>query len=402
MIYVPIPVPMLELGKPLPVDVWDPQGKLLLRKGQPILSEQHKEMLNSHQAGMTESDAKAWQRSYERMIHTMLRDGVDVEIIARASMPSEIWETDYVVGTEVLGGWLDLQEILRGLLYQGEAAISPLQRLEGIEQKALALLASDPDEGLFILFQALADLSLGYCATHALLSAVVCDLTAEKLGLPENARRVLFRSALVMNIGMARAQDSLARQSSVLNDAQKKLIREHPQKSVEILQSFGVADEDQLDIVRWHHELDESRGLARNLESRRILRTADGFVAKMAARKTRLAMSPLGAAKSVFLGSTANSEKLGAAMATSVGFYPPGTYVQLVNGEKAVSVARGSRANNPHVVSIVTPGNMPMSNYLYRDITNPQFAIRSPVNAEKIKVKVSLEKVMKARMDRTG
>ncbi|MDO9195489.1 HD-GYP domain-containing protein [Rhodoferax sp.] len=402
MTYVPIPVAMLELGKPLPVDVWDPQGKLLLRKGQPILSEQHKEMLNAHQACMTESDAKAWQRSYERMIHTMLRDGADVETIARASMPAEIWETDYVVGTEVLGGWLDLQEILRGLLYQGEAAITPLQRLEGIEKKALELLKSDPDEALFILFQALADISLGYCATHALLSAVVCELTAEKLGLPEDARRVLFRSALVMNVGMARAQDSLTRQSSILNDAQKKLIREHPQKSVEILQSFGVADEDQLDIVRWHHELDESRGLARNLENRRILRTADGFVAKMAPRKTRLAMSPLGAAKSVFLGSATTSEKLGAAMATSVGFYPPGTYVQLVNGEKAVAVARGSRANNPHVVSIVTPGNMPMSNYLYRDITNPQFAIRSPVNAENIKIKVSQEKVMKARMDRAG
>lgn len=402
MTYVPIPVSMLELGKPLPVDVWDPQGKLLLRKGQPILSEQHKEMLNAHQACMTESDAKAWQRSYERMIHTMLRDGADVETIARASMPAEIWETDYVVGTEVLGGWLDLQEILRGLLYQGEAAITPLQRLEGIEKKALELLKSDPDEALFILFQALADISLGYCATHALLSAVVCELTAEKLGLPEDARRVLFGSALVMNVGMARAQDSLTRQSSILNDAQKKLIREHPQKSVEILQSFGVVDEDQLDIVRWHHELDESRGLARNLENRRILRTADGFVAKMAPRKTRLAMSPLGAAKSVFLGSATTSEKLGAAMATSVGFYPPGTYVQLVNGEKAVAVARGSRANNPHVVSIVTPGNMPMSNYLYRDITNPQFAIRSPVNAENIKIKVSQEKVMKARMDRPG
>ena len=402
MTYVPIPIPMLELGKPLPVDVWDPQGKLLLRKGQPILSEQHKEMLNAHQACMTESDAKAWQRSYERMIHTMLRDGADVETIARASMPAEIWETDYVVGTEVLGGWLDLQEILRGLLYQGEAAITPLQRLEGIEKKALELLRGDPDEALFILFQALADISLGYCATHALLSAVVCELTAEKLELPEDARRVLFRSALVMNIGMARAQDSLARQSAILNDAQKKLIREHPQKSVEILQSFGVADEDQLDIVRWHHELDESRGLARNLENRRILRTADGFVAKMAPRKTRLAMSPLGAAKSVFLGSATTNEKLGAAMATSVGFYPPGTYVQLVNGEKAVAVARGSRANNPHVVSIVTPGNMPMSNYLYRDITNPQFAIRSPVNAENIKIKVNHEKVMKARMDRPG
>lgn len=399
MNYVPIPVSMLELGKLLPIDVWDSKGKLLLRKGQAILTQQHKEMLSAHRASMTEADARAWQKSYERMIRLMLRDGVDVEIIARAGLPTELLETDYLSGREMLGGWLDLQEILRGLLYQGEFAISPLQRLESIERKSLDLLKSDPDECLFILFQALADVSLGYCATHALLAAVVCELTAEKLGLPEAARRVLFRSALTMNIGMARAQDSLARQSSTLNDTQRKLIREHPQKSLEILQNFGVADEDQLDIVRWHHEVDESIGMARNLESRRLLRTADGFVAKMAARKTRLAMSPLGAAKSIFLSAPADTAKLGSAMATVVGFYPPGTYVQLVNGEKAVSVARGLRANIPHVVSIVNPGGMPLSRYLYRDTTDPQFAIRSPLNAEKIKVKVMLEKVLKARVD---
>jgi HD-GYP domain-containing protein (c-di-GMP phosphodiesterase class II) len=395
MIYVPIPVAMLELGKPLPIDVWDPAGKLLLRKGQPILSAQHREMLNAHQASMTETDARAWQKSYERMIHTLLAEGADVDVIANACLPTEIWEADYVVGKEVLGGWLDLQEILRGLLYQGEAAISPLQRLAGIEQKAFELLKSDPDECLFVLFQALADTALGYCATHALLCAVVCELTGEKLGLAEAARRVLFRSALVMNIGMARAQDSLTRQSSILNDAQRKLIREHPQKSVGILQHMGVTDEEQLDIVRWHHELDESCALASTLQSRRILRTADSFVAKMAARKTRLAMSPLGATKSMFLEATEENARLGSAMATAVGFYPPGTYVQLVNGEKAVSVARGLRANNPHVVSIVSPGNMPLSKYLYRDTTDPRFAIRAPLNAEKIKVKVSLEKVQK-------
>lgn len=302
-------------------------------------------------------------------------------------------------GEEVLGGWLDLQEMLRSLLYQGEAAIRPLQRLEGIERRALDLLKRDPDEGLFILFQALADVSLGYCATHALLSAVVCELTAEKLGIPVKARDVLFRSALVMNIGMARAQDGLSTQTSALNDAQRKLIREHPQKSLEILQHIGVADEDQLDIVHWHHDLDESIGMPRNLESRRILHMADAFVAKMAARKTRLAMSPLGAAKSVVLGAAADTAKLGSAMATAVGFYPPGTYVQLVNGDKAVSVTRGLRANHPLVVSIVSPGGMPLGKYICHDTTNPQFAIRAPVNAEKIKVKVSLEQVMQARID---
>jgi hypothetical protein len=401
MDYVALPVARLKLGNTLPIDVWAPDGRLLLRRGQAILSEQQREMLHAHQACMTASDARAWQKSYERLINTLIRRGVDLDTIVQADLPSELVETDYLSGAQVLGGWLDLQEILRGLLYQGEAAINPLPRLAGIESRALELLSSDPDECLFILFQALADISLGYCATHALLSAVVCALTAEKLDMAALTGSSLFRAALVMNIGMAREQDGLARQSSLPTEAQRVLVREHPRKSVELLRLMGVSDEDQLDIVRWHHETDESHGLAHNVMARRLLRLADAFVAKMAARKTRLAMSALGAAKSVFLGATPDTASMGSAMATALGFYPPGTYVQLVNGEKAVVVARGLRANQPQVVSIVNAGGMPVSKYLYRETSNPEFGIRTPINAERIKVKVSLEKVQKARKERT-
>lgn len=402
MNYVPIPVAMLVLGKPIPVDVLAPDGRLLLRKGQAILSQQQQEVLSAHQACMSENDAVAWQKSYERMIRNMLRDGVAIERMLQAGMPSEIWEADYLSGTQVKGGWLDLQEILRGLLYQGAAAISPLQRLDGIETRARELLRQDTDESLFILFQALADTTLGYCATHALLSAVTVGLSAEKMGMTQSASDVLFRSALVMNIGIARDQDSLAQQKSPLSAVQIKLIRERPQRSLEILQQIGVMDEDQLDLVRWQHEADEDSGLTKNLESRRVLRLANRFVARMAPRKTRLAMSALGAARSVFVGVDAATAKLGSAMATALGFYPPGTYVLLLNGEQAVSVARGARANNPIVLSIVSPGGMPLSKYIYHDTSDPQFAIRAPVNAEKIKVKISLEKVRKARKERSA
>lgn len=399
MKYVQIPVSMLELGKLLPIDVWDSNGQLLLRKGQVILSPQHKEMLSARRASVSAGDAKVWQKNNERRMHPQLMAGGDAKISERAGLRTEQWEADCLSRRELLNGWLALQDVLRGLLYQGKSAISPLAQLESIEKKSLALLKIDPDECLFILFQALADASLGYCATHALLAAVVCELTAEKLGMPDAARRVLFRSALAMNIGMAQAQDGLAMQTATSNEAQRKLVREHPQKSLEILKNFCVADEDQLDIVRWHHEVDESSGRVRNLESRRLLRMADCFVAKMAAQKTRLATSQLGASKSICLGAPAGMEKLGAAMATAVGFYPPGTYVQLVNGEKAVSVARGRSAHRPHVVSIVNPGGMPLSQYLYRDTTDPRFAIRAPLNAEKIKVKVMLEALLQARME---
>ncbi len=401
MSYVLLPLSRLELGRRLPIDVWDAKGHLLLKKGHPIDSQHHKEILSAHQASITSSDAKAWQKSYERMIHNLLQNGATVDVIARAGLPSELLPTDYMKETEVIGGWLDLQEVLRGLLYQAEAAISPLQRLAGIEKKSLALLKSDPDQGLFVLFQALAQASLGYCATHALLVAVVCELTAEKLALPTPLKRSLFRAALVMNIGMARPQDCLAAQSTMLNESQKKLIQAHPQQSLEILQNFGVIDKNELDLVRWHHELDESSGLPENIACRRILRMADSFVAKMAARKTRLAMSPLGAAKSIFLGAPADSASLGAAMAAAIGFYPPGTYVQLINGEKAVSVAQGAQANTPHVVSIINAGGMPLNQYLYRDTSDPRFSIRAPLNAEKIRVNVSLDKVLKVRMAHT-
>ena len=124
MKYVSIPIAMLEIGKPLPVDVWSASGQLLLRKGQAVTSEDHRQKLHAHKASSTPADALAWQRSYERMVHTMLREGVDVQVIARAPMPSEIRESDYVVGANVNGGWLDLQEMLRGILYQGGLAIN--------------------------------------------------------------------------------------------------------------------------------------------------------------------------------------------------------------------------------------------------------------------------------------
>ena len=132
MNYVPIPVAMLELGKPLPVDVWAPDGRLLLRKGQVILSAQHKEMLNTHQASMTESDAKAWQKSYERMIQTMLRDGADLADGERGHVGGEthgfsveIAARQGLVGLVSLAG--EDQRIVRdaiGLIGQGEGGLA--------------------------------------------------------------------------------------------------------------------------------------------------------------------------------------------------------------------------------------------------------------------------------------
>lgn len=397
MKYVPIPVALLEIGQPLPVDVWSANGQLLLRKGQPITSEEHREKLHAHNASSTPADAQAWQRSYERMVHAMLQAGADVQAISRAAMPSEIRASDYVVGERLNGGWLDLQEVLRGILYQGGLAINPMERLVGIEKKALELLGADADDSLFCLFQALADGTQGYSATHALLCAVVCDMTAHKLAIAAPQRAALFSAALLMNIGMARDQDSLARQNTAPTAWQRTLIQEHPERSVAILRGFGVDNPEVLDIVRWHHTPDVPAGLPETLAARRVLAMADSFIAKMAGRKTRASLSPLKAVKSMVMGAEGAAQGIASAMAQAAGFYPPGTYVKLANGETALSVQRGERANTPWVIPILDKDGVALGKQLCKETTTPATTIAAAVAAESMRVTLDIAKVRKAR-----
>jgi hypothetical protein len=398
--YVPVPLSRIQLGRILPIDIWTPDGRLLLRRGQALQSEAHRDMLASHRASMTETDAQAWKKSLERDMRAMRQAGVPMTTIAQAPMPDTILDTDYLEGRDVAGGWLDLQEILRGLLYQGAGASRPLQRLDGIEQKALALLRNDPDECLFVLFQALPDLQLGYCATHALLSGAVSVLTAARLAQTPSDQDLLMRSALVMNIGMARPQDSLSRQHKPPDPSQRQIIAAHPPNSADILRGFGVQDDDMLAIVQWHHTPDAASLQAEQLASLRLLSLSDILVARMAPRISRAAMTPLGAAKSLVMETTPATSALRSAMAAVLGFYPPGTYVQLGNGEIAVVIKRGERATTPHVASIMSASGMPLSKYEYRDTSDaraPQHAVRAPVSTTPVRVSVSLEKVRRLR-----
>ena len=168
--------------------------------------------------------------------------------------------------------------------------LAPLLRLVAIENKVRELLTADPDDSLFCLFQALADSSIGYCAKHALLCATICELAGQKLGLNKVQREAVLTSALTMNIGMSREQDILAAQDHEATPEQRKLIKEHPILSHEILEKSGMADEDVLDIVRWHHERIDGLGYPDGLAGEqiplavRIVTVADAYEAMVSTR----------------------------------------------------------------------------------------------------------------------
>jgi len=395
--YVPIPLERVQIGKTVPVDVWGPSGVLLLRRGQVLESKAHRDKLNNHQACMTESDAMAWQRSLERVMRAIYLDGGDWSLIDQLPLPSEVIEVDYLPGHEVSGGWLDLQDILRGVLYQGEAAVSPMPRLQALEDKALKLAEEDPDDGLFILMQTLPDLHLGYCTTHALLCGLVCVLSADKLGLPVQTRSTLMRAAMVMNIGMARLQDNLAQQRAQPDATQRQDVDDHCERGVQMLQALGEQQQQVLDLVRWHHLPDASDLQDHNLTMLHLLNLVDVLMAKMAPRKVRAALLPMAATKAMVLQDSGATESLRHAIAAALGFYPPGSYVTLANGETAVVIARGERANTPHVASIVNASGMPLVKYFYRDTSKAALTVRAPLEQQAVHVTVNPDKVRQLR-----
>jgi hypothetical protein len=207
---------------------------------------------------------------------------------------------------------------------------------------------------------------------------------------------VLFQAALAMNIGMAKEQDTLARQNAEPDARQRQLINNHASLGADILRSFGEVNEDLLDIVTWHHLPEAETGLVRNLDYRRILHAADVFVAKMAARANRVGVSAIGVAKANIILAVGEEARISGAMTTALGFYPPGTYVLLANGERAVVVKRGAAANTPLVVSVVGAQGMALASYTARDTRDKEFSVQSPIRHDTLKLKLSTERITRA------
>jgi hypothetical protein len=88
---------------------------------------------------------------------------------------------------------------------------------------------------------------------------------------------------------------------------------------------------------------------------------------------------------------------VGSAMAQAAGFYPPGTYVKLANGETALSVQRGERANTPWVISILDKDGVALGKTPVKETTTPATTIAGAVTSENVRVILSIDKVRRAR-----
>jgi HD-GYP domain-containing protein (c-di-GMP phosphodiesterase class II) len=392
--YVPLPIDEITLGEPLPVDVWDGHEQLLLRKGQPVRDERHREWLRLHHAQVRADEFRHWTYRYNAAIERALRQGQALEEIAAVTRPMGLQEDPEPAdgARPIEESWADLHQQLTLLLHQGAAVEDFADRFLRIEYRARALTRSRIDDSLFVLVQMLMDRRQGYSASHALLCGLVVRLVGETLGWSATRLQALQRAAMTMNVGMARLHDDLARQSAPLTREQRRAVFEHPLRGESILRAVGVRDDAWLSLVRDHHEQMGGGGYPQGhvvvSDDVQLLRMADVYVARISPRLTRPGLPAPRAARDVYVDASGMPTALGSAFVRTLGLYVPGSYVELASHEIAVVARRGSRANVPLVFALTTREGLARGEPPLRDTAEPAYAVKRAVDADKVKIRL--------------
>ena len=336
----------VQLGKPLPWNVRDLNGRLLLSTGH-IITDQ-------------------------LQLDTLLERGafVDAEEV-RALMALSSAPRRPALSPSLFDDWKSLQDELVEFLTRGLDRPNFSGHIEGYATRLIGLLDRDPDIAIYIAVrQDEGRLSI-YGITHAMHTALVGVLMGRRMGWPAEQVLTLVKAALTMNLAILPLQGVLAAQDFPPLPRQQAEVRKHPEQTVELLKQAGVTEADWLQAVALHH--------------------ADVFMAKISPRVIRPALSIQEAARQLF------KEDSGGPLAMAVikefGIYPPGNFVQLKSGEQGLVMRRGASANTPLVAVVTDEHGKPAPHTVQRDSARPEFSVTGPAPMNKAAARLPPERI---------
>jgi HD-GYP domain-containing protein (c-di-GMP phosphodiesterase class II) len=390
----------LRLNAPLPFGLRDAGGRLLLASGASIVSADKLDSLRDEELYCDEEESNEWRRKLGAAVGAMLRRNAPLKSIAEVR-PAAQHEQAAESGANLPERWDSLGMLLDRALRDAKPEPGFPARIHLVHDRATQLAEGHVDASLYHLVHAAGHRVEAYSSQHALLVMLVGVQAAQLLAWPEPTLRSLGLAALTMNVSMTALQDQLAASDRPLSAAMREQIQQHAARSAALLREAGVDDGLWLEAVQLHHdrgdgqlplrELSEPRRLAR------LLRRVDIFTAKISCRRTRAPMSPVQAAREACLGGDGVPDEVGAALLRATGLYPPGSYVELANGERGIVVARGRRANLPWVASLVAPSGLALGQPALRDTVDSRYAVRAALPRHQVKVRPDHQRILALR-----
>ncbi|MCW5657911.1 MAG: hypothetical protein KIT60_09415 [Burkholderiaceae bacterium] len=391
----------LRLDEALPFGVRDRTGRLLLAAGQRIDNARRLAELRDLELYTDEEESSDWRRRLALTVDTMVRQNATLKAIAEARPPGDEARDGAAAEASITEQWTQLAHALDAALREPDAGGAWVARVRLVQERARALAQRRLDGSLYHLIYTAGHSTASYSSHHALLCMLMageCARTADWSALEVQS---LERAALTMNVAMKRLQDELAARDLAMTPDLREQIRRHPEAGASMLHAAGVDDGLWLDAVRLHHD---DRAKATAFEAltpverlARLLRRVDIFTAKMSCRATRTPMSPVQAAREACLGVNGQPDEIGAVLLKAVGLYPPGSFVELVSGERGIVIARGRRANLPIVAVLVGTSGTPLGEPALRDTVEKRHAVKAAVASQAVRVIPPHDKLLALR-----
>lgn len=275
--------------------------------------------------------------------------------------------------------------------------VNLLERLESLAQEAETLLAPPYSSYLDAQVKELArelmalqrndgDACLGYVRLahlgrpslrHCLHVLFVGQVLANHLDLDDAQRLSLAAAAITMNLAALDLHDRLHAQPGPMAQDERGTMAGHASRAAELLQQAGVHDDVWLEAVRQHHENMDGSGYPRGLVGSeiglpaRILRVADIYCAKLAARHYRPPKSAHLALQELF-GRDKNrlDNQVAVLLLRRLGLFPPGTLVRLANRESACIARQGRNGQALSAVSFLDARGRPLEPPLERNLAH--------------------------------
>lgn len=181
-----------------------------------------------------------------------------------------------------------------------------------------------------------------YAHRHCISCAILSSVMGRQLGLDRNELFQLALSGLLIDIGKLALPDTLLRKSTDLTHSEREETRSHIQQGLDILKDLPLSVE-VLAAVRYHHERFNGCGYPNQLSGTDIplyARIAGIVDCYDAMTSPRFYATPIPHSEAILKlagwRSRLFQKELVDTFIQAIGLYPPGSLVELTNGEVAV------------------------------------------------------------------
>lgn len=351
----------LEIGAPLPVDVYDIDSRLLLRKGNIIAS--HAQLERLVREGMVTVEPLPPRHPPPQDPSHGTRESTPADDPRmQASARTLRVETSRPIPTvSVYAQVTHVTHQLDALLDKPHCSAHKdfsvaINDVTDIVRWACAM---DVDAALaHIMFFREAI----YPVRQSINVALITALLLKRLHVNEMRIQSAVCAALTMNLSLREVMEE-AYHVKDLTGTQRHAVAEHPAASARMLADLRITDELWLTLVEQHHELQDGSGYPNKLTGKeveleaQVIGLADRYCSGITERDYRAAIPPQTALKVINERNAKSFDpRLFSALVFWIGIYPPGTVVRLANDEMGVVARRMQDLRSP-IVYAVAGGN---------------------------------------------